>query len=65
MLSLSQFDVEYAKAVAHFNTAFCKQHFVLRHEDHIYDEWNLYIDHVLSLMVYCNYTNLQYEFSKT
>eukprot|EP01084_Bolivina_argentea_P189771 326284_1 len=64
-LSIHQFDIEYAKAVAHFNTTFCKQHFVIKQKNHAYDKWNFCIDHVLSLMVYCNYTNLQYDFSKT
>eukprot|EP01084_Bolivina_argentea_P200249 342451_1 len=70
-LNVAQFNNEYKKALTHFHSNFCK---------HYYQKDNQSINHfpqygkiifpltlstLLSLMIYCNYTVLQYEFSKT
>eukprot|EP01084_Bolivina_argentea_P184823 318779_1 len=49
-----QFNIEHSKAQIHFNSHYRKKKYA-----------NLKFDCVLSLMIYCNYDQLQYEFSKT
>eukprot|EP01084_Bolivina_argentea_P194681 334063_1 len=68
-VNIDQFNNEYQKAMIHFNSVFCKaalptfiERDKVRHTETI---WILSIEYILSLMIYCNYTNLQYEFSKT
>eukprot|EP01084_Bolivina_argentea_P267124 453355_1 len=53
-LSLLQFINEYNKAKLHLKTTFCKSKY-----------HKLSIQNLLSLMIYCNFTELQYLFSKT
>lgn len=53
-ISVKQFNVEYLKAQLHFRCNYRKQNYS-----------KLFIENILSLMLYCNYTQLQYEFSKT
>eukprot|EP01083_Nonionella_stella_P040144 109113_1 len=69
-LNIQQFDSEYKKALVHFNTRYCKQrvkpnYYDTIYEDYPYEKYTLAVHHILSLMVYCNYTHLQCEFSKT
>eukprot|EP01084_Bolivina_argentea_P257056 432977_1 len=59
VLSIDQYNSEYNKAKIHFNSQYnknnCKN-----------DEGNcLPLEYILSLMIYCNYDQLQYYFSKT
>eukprot|EP01084_Bolivina_argentea_P071629 130175_1 len=54
VLTIEQFNNEYGKALLHFDSEFCKRSFP-----------SIPFEYILSLMVYCNYTHLQYEFSKT
>eukprot|EP01084_Bolivina_argentea_P234349 394541_1 len=60
-ININQFNNEYTKSQIHFRSTYCKQQFgtIVCEESHIK------IQHILSLMVYCNYTQLQYLFSKT
>eukprot|EP01084_Bolivina_argentea_P291285 500608_1 len=64
-INIQQFNTEYQKANIHFNSYFCKKKY---RPFYIYDngeEKHISRDLILALMFYCNYTNLQYEFSKT
>ena len=58
-LTINQFDNEYKKAQIHFASDFRKKHYVR------YYEFIFSVEHLLSLMVYCNYDVLQFDFSKT
>eukprot|EP01084_Bolivina_argentea_P127906 226153_1 len=65
-ISVSQFNNELTKAAMHFNSAYCKQTyrpftFILPEIDF----GSISTQHLLSCMIYCNYTELQYQFSKT
>eukprot|EP01083_Nonionella_stella_P223839 797301_1 len=71
-ISMQQLNIEYKKSQIHFESEFCKQNYrpliVASHS--FYEnrrDKNMYIDLacLLSLMIYCNYTELQYELSKT
>eukprot|EP01084_Bolivina_argentea_P248811 416280_1 len=53
-LTLQQFNAEYQKATQHLNSFYCKTNFI-----------NITIDHILCLMIYCNYDSLQRDFSTT
>eukprot|EP01084_Bolivina_argentea_P011996 22478_1 len=68
-LSKEQFVSEYKKAQIYFGSKYCKQNYLPRHlprtQFNGYKQWILSIEHLLSLLVYCNYTELQYLFSKT
>eukprot|EP01084_Bolivina_argentea_P065304 119034_1 len=59
-LTMLQFYSEYKKSQKHFNSRYCKS--TLRNFNFRKD---LSIEYVLSVMIYCNFTLLQYEFSKT
>eukprot|EP01083_Nonionella_stella_P076490 208457_1 len=60
VLTAEQFNLEYQKALVHLNSAHCKKKFKSLHE---FDTSKSSIELVLSLMIYCNYTALQEEFS--
>eukprot|EP01084_Bolivina_argentea_P113445 202169_1 len=53
-LNLDQFNNEYHKALLHFATYHRKMFYP-----------SIWIELILSIMIYCNYTQLQYKFSKT
>eukprot|EP01084_Bolivina_argentea_P091441 164611_1 len=55
-ISLSQFTTELKKATIYYASYYCRKTF---------DQRMFNLGHLLSLMVYCNYTELQYKFSKT
>eukprot|EP01084_Bolivina_argentea_P059372 108423_1 len=52
-LTMNKFDNEFQKAQIYFNSSYCKQNFDIK------------LEHILSLMFYCNHDELQYLFSKT
>ncbi len=54
MINMDQFNNEYNKSKIHLETYFRKEHYP-----------NIDIEHLLSLMTYCNYTKLQNKFSET
>eukprot|EP01083_Nonionella_stella_P200040 733008_1 len=54
IITLLQFDLLYESAVMHFATNHRKQYYP--------DSW---IESLFAIMIYCNFTHLQYEFSKT
>ncbi len=58
-MNVEQFNNEYKKSQIHFNSRHCKN-MVSCNEKIV-----LTLQHVLVLMIYCNYTNLQNQFSKT
>eukprot|EP01084_Bolivina_argentea_P281849 482333_1 len=74
-ISMHQFNNEYAKAALHLKADYCKEHFspigewykrytqVGQQTEEV--KWIFGVDNVLSVMIYCNYDILQYEFSKT
>eukprot|EP01084_Bolivina_argentea_P001927 3564_1 len=53
-LPVQQFSAEYKKAQIHFKTEYRKA---------MYE--TIHVENILSLLFYCNFTMLQYEFSKT
>eukprot|EP01084_Bolivina_argentea_P250695 420155_1 len=66
-ITIDQYDNEYQKAMIHVNSLYCKQYYP---EQQLWDEGDSVlvsfgIDFVLSLMIYCNYTYFQHEFSKS
>eukprot|EP01084_Bolivina_argentea_P300486 518145_1 len=61
-ISNNQYNNEYKKAKIYFNSDYCRKNFVAHKND---VEWIFLIQHILSLMIYCNFTGLQYQFSKT
>eukprot|EP01084_Bolivina_argentea_P253001 424867_1 len=61
ILSIKQFNLEYAKAGIHFESFYCKKMFRVETRD--YGEINL--ECILALMVYCNCDQLQCELTKT
>eukprot|EP01084_Bolivina_argentea_P184443 318098_1 len=64
IISLAQFNIERNKATLYFNSAHCQK--IL-----IKEKWKNYmvitctLEHILSVLIYCNYDVLQHEFSKT
>eukprot|EP01083_Nonionella_stella_P184488 669945_1 len=59
-MTIDQFDNEYTKALNHFNCQYCKKHIQPN-----YMCWELKVEYLLALMIYCNYDHLQCAFSKT
>eukprot|EP01084_Bolivina_argentea_P178450 308482_1 len=55
VIVMEQFKHELKKAKVHKHSQYCKSKF----------EPSFTVDHILSLMLYCNYDTLQYVFSKT
>eukprot|EP01084_Bolivina_argentea_P261820 442610_1 len=55
-LTIDAFNNEYKKASLHHNSYYCKKQF---------PKYMIKLENIIALMVYCNFTNLQYEFSKT
>eukprot|EP01084_Bolivina_argentea_P248809 416276_1 len=53
-LTTQQFNTEYEKARIHLSSSYCKTNFS-----------DITTEHILCLMIYCNYDSLQREFSKT
>eukprot|EP01084_Bolivina_argentea_P287869 494012_1 len=76
-LTVEQYNNEYRKASIYLGSYYCKStcgeftqecksHYVFGHKSGtVSRRWVFSIQHILSLVIYCNYTNLQYEFSKT
>eukprot|EP01084_Bolivina_argentea_P300225 517611_1 len=79
-LSIEQFTAEYQKCLIHYGSEYCKQTFpkslslfLHEHDEKHYavrDTGMLSMDsfqfeYLFSLMIYCNFTSLQCEFSKT
>eukprot|EP01084_Bolivina_argentea_P288364 494917_1 len=64
-LTIEQFNAEYKKASINFESKYCKQKY--RPYEYFLNDVNKHItiEIILSLMIYCNYDLLQYEFSKT
>eukprot|EP01084_Bolivina_argentea_P271049 461068_1 len=66
VLLMEQFDAEYLKAITYFNTHFCRKHYKPYFEKIDGDEvGDIQPHHILSMLIYCNYDTLQFEFSKT
>eukprot|EP01084_Bolivina_argentea_P233032 392577_1 len=61
ILTMQQFAVEMHKAKLHYNTFYCKKKYHSMKSGSL----SFSIEYTLSLMVYCNFDDLQYEFSKT
>eukprot|EP01084_Bolivina_argentea_P249354 417387_1 len=69
-ISIKQFNSEYCKANKYWNSDYCQKTFVAKGKcdvvSNVIDVSVVFsVQHVLSLMVYCNYDTLQREFSKT
>eukprot|EP01084_Bolivina_argentea_P282537 483642_1 len=69
-ISMSAFDQEYEKARLHYNTKYCRETFPsydepFKHNANKKVKWIFSLENVLSLMIYCNFDELQYKFSKT
>eukprot|EP01084_Bolivina_argentea_P177183 306452_1 len=69
-INIQQFNNEYEKAQIYFNSVYCKRYIKeilekIYSEDFIATPTSLSVEHLLSLMIYTNYDQLQYAFSKT
>eukprot|EP01084_Bolivina_argentea_P098722 177419_1 len=71
-LTKEQFDNEYKKTMICFRSNYCKRHknfqtYTQEYHHKIYQkvEWKLKGEYLLAVMIYCNYTYLQTEFSTT
>eukprot|EP01084_Bolivina_argentea_P023718 44304_1 len=53
-INMSQFEYEFTKSEIHLNSQYRKRRYA-----------EIGIEHILSIMIYCNYDELQYEFTKT
>eukprot|EP01084_Bolivina_argentea_P132463 233758_1 len=65
IITKRQFCSEYKKASIHFESRYCKtkyRPYILQRDD---INKHITVQHLLSLMVYCNFDTLQYHFSKT
>eukprot|EP01084_Bolivina_argentea_P034911 64676_1 len=62
-LCIHQFNNEYEKALIRFNTNYRKQNY--RNDINMNNHCEFTVEFLLSFMFYCNYTELQCEFSKT
>eukprot|EP01084_Bolivina_argentea_P088710 160160_1 len=60
---MEQFNNEYTKSSIKLQSNYCNQNFVEYYSRKV--NWKFSIQHLLSLMIYCNYTELQFELSKT
>eukprot|EP01084_Bolivina_argentea_P134595 237380_1 len=70
ILNMKQFNHEYKKAKIYYNSVHCKHKFLTTNFVEILPngtkiKWKFSLELVLSLMFYCNYTNLQGQFCKT
>eukprot|EP01084_Bolivina_argentea_P311828 539811_1 len=65
ILTISQFNNEYTKAIMHFDSPYCKNKFRPFSYPMNDQKYFIDIDIILSLMIYSNFTDLQYELSKT
>eukprot|EP01083_Nonionella_stella_P003441 9870_1 len=71
-LNVDQYRNEYDKALIFIQSAFCKRNSSFQPHVREYGntilkrvKWELQIEYLLAVMIYCNYTTLQHEFSKT
>eukprot|EP01084_Bolivina_argentea_P053439 98098_1 len=69
VIAMVQFNHECKKAKIHFQSQFCKKTFFRWTEADVFSKrtvlWELSVELLLSLIIYCNFTELQYKFSKT
>eukprot|EP01084_Bolivina_argentea_P184442 318097_1 len=64
-ISLAQFNIERNKATLYFNSTYCQQTMMFVNKYRRKEHFVITIQHILSLLIYCNYDVLQHEFSKT
>eukprot|EP01084_Bolivina_argentea_P293887 505572_1 len=70
-MNIKQFNNEYKKANIHSESQFCKNNkcFQTYNDTDMMTlkvtQWKLDMQYLLAVMIYCNYTQLQYVFSKT
>eukprot|EP01084_Bolivina_argentea_P138368 243612_1 len=75
-ITIVQFQIEYQKSEIHYNSVHCvnnirndplfwPNNYSTKNTHYYYRRRNLTIQDILSVMLYCNFTVLQYEFSKT
>eukprot|EP01084_Bolivina_argentea_P256990 432865_1 len=62
-LNIHQYNNEYEKAMIYFNSKYCKM--CKNFQKNNINKRSFKIYYVLAMVIYCNYTQLQYEFSKT
>ena len=62
-ITIGQYKNEYRKAHIHHNSNYRRKNVIA--STHNRDEWQFLPQHALALGIYCNFTNLQYIFSKT
>eukprot|EP01084_Bolivina_argentea_P253479 425782_1 len=68
VISIDQFNTEYKKSEIHFKTDYCKQSFPPRYIKDLQTTNNLWVfssQYILAMMIYCNFTELQNQFTKT
>ena len=64
-LTAAQFNAEYLKAKLNYNSQYCRKRIHANEYDVYKEDWEFLLQHVLVLQIYCNFTDLQYHFSKT
>eukprot|EP01084_Bolivina_argentea_P155233 270528_1 len=62
-ISIQQWNNEYEKAWIHYQTDYCKQ--IKKHPVLDPSLYEIKLKHILALMIYCNYTELQTKLSET
>eukprot|EP01084_Bolivina_argentea_P031935 59079_1 len=65
LITMEQFMSEYKKAQFHWNSAFRKKHYGVISPCSRTNNIGFWRGHILSLMIHCNFTDLQYNFNKT
>eukprot|EP01084_Bolivina_argentea_P260208 439352_1 len=72
-LNIKQYENEHSKATINFQSQFFKSNECFQSYERQYEinymlksiKWEFKMEYLLAMMVYCNYTDLQYHFSKT
>eukprot|EP01083_Nonionella_stella_P134713 409815_1 len=73
IISLAQFNCELEKAVLHFHSVYCQKRLI---KERYVDKWEqikdtfhsyieITVEHILVILIYCNFDHLSFEFSKT
>eukprot|EP01084_Bolivina_argentea_P288857 495859_1 len=64
-LTAQQFQLENKKTEIHFKSYYCKEQFVEKTAQTSHQKVRFKMYHILAIMIYCNYTQMQSLFSKT
>ena len=62
-INIAHFNAEHLKAKLNHNSEYCKRR--INGYSTVKCRWNFLLQHVLVLQIYCGFTDLQFQFSKT